>query len=367
MRRSTLLPVAAFLAGMGWLLHLSPEVVAGGKDAGERVRFTTADGFEIIGTYFQGKQRGATVMILHGLSENSRMKNYVNLAEELQKRGFCVLTFDFRGHGHSTEVDKDLFWSIPVNRQRVKPIRGREGTIEKEQFLSNYWPVLVNDIASAKAYLDRKNDVGACNTGSLVVIGAEGGATLGAIWQHSEWHRYKLVPNPMLPFGPPIPATKPVGDNTIANIWLSVTPKLGSWNVNVTAQVALAGRVAAVPMVFMYGAEDKSGKRVAQAAESYLKSSKEKDRFKYTGAFPIPKTEAKGVGLLQPGLNTPKLIGNWLDEVVLAKGNEWQERDFRKSMYIWRLPGRLGTTVPARTDLMSDNLVFDSYDRWVQR
>ena len=60
-------------------------------------------------------------------------------------------------------------------------------------------PVLINDIAAVKCFLDRKNDTGACNTSSTILLGAETGATLGAIWLNAEWRRYKVVQNPVNP------------------------------------------------------------------------------------------------------------------------------------------------------------------------
>ena len=53
--------------------------------------------------------------------------------------------------------------------------------VEFKDFKTNagYFPYLINDIAAAKVFLDRKNDEGKCNTHHLVLVG-ETGAALGA-------------------------------------------------------------------------------------------------------------------------------------------------------------------------------------------
>src|SRR5687768_10272284 len=160
----------------------------------EKVRFASCDGVTLRGRYYAGKgQDSPAVMILHELGEARRGKNIDKLAAAVQKTGYAVLAFDFRGHGDSIEVDPDEFWSNRyINRSLV---RGQvRGEIDFKDFDPRYYPVLVNDIAAAKAYLDRRNDAQACNSSNLVVIGMERGATLGAIWVNSEFHRYELYP-----------------------------------------------------------------------------------------------------------------------------------------------------------------------------
>src|SRR5437879_4389623 len=68
----------------------------------KKINFNTVDGVEIKGTFYPSAGKAPAVLLLHALGEDSRKKNWVNLAEELQKNGFAVLTFDFRGHGEST-------------------------------------------------------------------------------------------------------------------------------------------------------------------------------------------------------------------------------------------------------------------------
>src|SRR5207253_6425804 len=112
----------------------------------------------------------------------------------------------------------------------------------------DYYPVLVNDIAAAKAFLDNRHDAGACNTSSLMVLGAETGATLGAIWLNAEWHRYAFTPPNLLTRTPAKFAPNPEGKDTIGAIWLSPTSKLGSRTVSLSATLDKPGREYATPM-----------------------------------------------------------------------------------------------------------------------
>src|SRR5205814_9450356 len=100
------------------------------------------------------------------------------------------------GHGKSKNIQTEVFWK---NAHNVKNVKGspKKDTIELGDMSKTYYPTFCNDIAAVRAFLDRKNDLGVCNTSSLILVGAETGATLGAIWLNSEWQRYKLIPPAM--------------------------------------------------------------------------------------------------------------------------------------------------------------------------
>lgn len=347
------------------LLFPAAPAAAQEKEKAEKVKFTTVDGVDILGNFYVGKQKYATCILLHNIGETSRMKGWVTLAEELQKKGYSVLTFDFRGHGQSTEVNPELFWSVPDNRNYVKGAP-KKTTIDYKDFKETYYPNLVNDIAAARAYLDRRNDGGACNTSSTIVIGAEQGATLGALWVNSEWHRFRMVYNPM--FMRPLPAKESEGKDIIGAVWLSISPKLGSRTVAPARLVALAGREGQTPMVFLHGDQDPTGAKLAKDCEKAAINIKEKDKYKYTAASPVPKgNKLTGVGLLQKGLGTEQSVISWADDVVLAKGREWGEREWRKTQFYWKLPPLTLTSklLPAKIQADEMNLHWDNYNRFL--
>src|SRR5688500_3182126 len=75
------------------------------------IRIVTSDGVTLRGHFFAGAKKSACVVLLHDLGELRYEKQWRQFAEALHKEGFAVLQFHFRGHGRSTEVDPDVFWS----------------------------------------------------------------------------------------------------------------------------------------------------------------------------------------------------------------------------------------------------------------
>jgi hypothetical protein len=332
---------------------------------GEKVRFTSVDGVELEGVFYAGSKRSSpAILMLHALGEDSRKSSWTSLAETLNNEGYAVLTFDFRGHGKSLTIEPEKFWNIPRNISSVKGAPKKE-TIEYKDMKSDYYPVLVNDIAAAKAFLDNRNDAGACNTSNLIIVGADTGATLGALWLNAEWQRYVFTPANIL-MGIPVSIAKvPEGKDTIAAIWLSPTSKLGSRTIRFSSLLDKAGRENATPMVFMYSEDDASAKNIAKACETGFKGKKKDERYRFTAAVPIKGGgKLTGAGLLTKSLGTDEAIVNYIKDVVEAKGKEWEERDFRKTQYVWRLPGQ--NPVPAK--LPNDKtLIFDTYERFLPR
>jgi len=94
------LAVALPLAGM----LLSPVQVQAQKM--DRVKFETYDGVELHGTFYPSNkgQKAVTVLLLHKINGKSAQDGWDRLAKALQKEDFAVLSFDFRGHGDSTNI-----------------------------------------------------------------------------------------------------------------------------------------------------------------------------------------------------------------------------------------------------------------------
>lgn len=326
----------------------------------DKVRFSTADGVELHGSFYPSAKKNAPVVImLHalGVGQDSKKKEWLSLAEELQKSGLAVLAFDFRGHGQSTEVTPELFWSVPINAALVKTTV--KSSIEFKNFDKRYYPVLINDIAAARAYLERtKNDSGACSTSSIIVIGAETGATLGAAWTTSEWYRYKFTP-------PSTIDTRAEGKDIIGGIWLSISPQLGSRTVRITQLLDIPCRIGATATVFMYSDGDTKGKEIGKACEKVFKVAKS-EKHRYIAAVELKKNKLMGAALLQKSLGSEKAIVDYLEGVVEDKSNEWGEREFRKNQYVWRFPATTmlpQIILPAKTagEMM---LNFDTYERY---
>lgn len=334
-----------------------------GQDAdskGEKVRFHTVDGVEIVGTFYpSARGKAPAVILLHALGDKSNTDAWTNLALELKKK-YSVLAFDFRGHGNSKNLsDAPEFWKHPINKNNVKGAP-KATEIDYQNFNKAYYPVLINDIAAARAYLEGRNDARDCNTSSMVIIGAETGATLGAIWLNSEWLRYQQLGGG---FAPAQFNKTSEGKDIIAAIWLTPTAKLGSRTLSLAQTLDLPGRIGKTPMTFLYGDADANGKTVAKACEKAIKGTDPKGDYKYTAAVKIPDTKLAGSNLLQKSTGTTKSIMDYLEDVVDYKGNAWAERDFRKSFYVWRM----GSIVPAKSSPTEKLLVFDTYEKFIPK
>ncbi len=342
----------SLLLGIGMLAGVLTPAFAQNNPAPEKVRFESADGVQLQGTFYgSSKTNPPAVLMLHALGEDSKKKGWTLLAEELQKRGFAVLTFDFRGHGLSTDLnDEKLFWANRANASLVKGFP-KATSIDYAGFNRAYYSYLCNDIAAARAYLDRKNDAGACNMSNLILIGADTGATLGAIWLHAEYYRVRLKPRFAGDLRP-VPENRAEGNDAIGCVWLGINDKLGGTALTLSNTLYLPGKVKAVPMTFWYGEKDKKGKIAAEKLVdnlvAYKKKGKDKEReekYKLTSAVEVAGSKLSGSELLQKGLKTEKFLADYLELVVQEKNTEWVAREFLKTAYGWR--SKQGQVFPA--------------------
>jgi len=338
-------------------------LAAQATDKSEPVKINTADGVKLNALFYPGKKTSATVIMLHPLGEGkniNKIEGWKDLGEALQKEGYSVLMFDFRGHGGSTTVEPAEFWSFATNVKGVLKSNDKE-TLDVKQFIKSpgYLPFLVNDIAAVKAFLDRKHDAGICDTANTVVIGAEDGGTLGAIWINSEWYRYKATVNM---FNQIQAEKRAEGNDIISAVFLSIKPSLGLRVVNPSNVLKLACKDHAMPALFFYGAKDLKGKEVATAADKVLKVAKSK-KHAYIGAVAVPDTNLVGAKLLKPSLNVAGSIVEYLEKTTNDRKNESEPRNFQESIYIWRNPQTGRSDVAKRkTD---KGFKFESYEKFI--
>ena len=130
---------AAFVYGLRWLelsMTFQPVQLAADRrtappDGAENIWFSAKDGTRLHGWYFQGTDPTATTIIyFHGNGGN--ISNVGWLGQALERRGFSVLLFDYRGYGLSggaAEDETDLYldgeaaFDFIVNEKRVVPER----------------------------------------------------------------------------------------------------------------------------------------------------------------------------------------------------------------------------------------------------
>jgi hypothetical protein len=356
MRRFTL-PLALGLS-LGLLVFGPPPTVRAqaAKSNSERVRFETVDQVELHGTYWPGKgRRGPVALLLHRYGGKSHEDGWDQLAEELQKKGFAVLSFDFRGHGNSTTVG-GAFWNQAYNRSMVKGFnpRGKMPTsISVTDFSPRYMPYLTNDISAARLFLERKNDNSECNSSNMVLIGAEEGATLGAMWLASECHRYKVLPGGIGNIGRL--NNKPESKDIVACVWLSISPTLGR-GVNVYGSLSNwireAGKEQKIPMAFLYGKDDAAAKRLAPSLIQKIRPGYQGPKNpgqsspKETVELAVQEGgKLTGSKLLKAGELAHRIADSYLGDSILPTygNNEWEKRETESSPFVWNYARSIGS------------------------
>jgi hypothetical protein len=344
------------LLGLALIALSQPGGAARAADRFSKVSFDTVDGVTLQGTFYpspKGKDE-PTVLLLHRIGSDSHKDGWDELAKALNDKGYSVLSFDFRGHGASTAVDPNKFWSYAWNQTKASKTGPMEKgklkeSISREGFVPSYYPYLVNDIAAAKLFLDDRNDASDCNSRALILIGAEDGAALGALWMHSDWYRFtadRLVPNfnPRLPPTPISVGKEPEGKDQFCAIWLSMTPSLGG-KVAVGGAIKSAlkyeGREKKVPMGFLYGAEDKEGEEHAKEFLNAIKGNLPgaDDKLPYTVKKEVKNSKETGAALLRKGLGTNDLILKYLETMREKRvPNKWGKVDWDRTGYAWAFP-----------------------------
>lgn len=315
------------------------------QDNVQKVPIDSPDGIDLRGFWYPcSKKNAPAVLMLHALGdgEDSSKVEWRNLATLLQKE-YAVLALDFRGHGESVNVSNpQMFWNF--NKNLVK-LNGNGATVSFKDFSPAAYNYFVNDIAAAKKFLDMKNDAGECNSSSLVLIGAESGATLGAIWMNSECLRFRFnQPKAFMPGG--LDLQNPAIKNVMCGIFLSITHKLGDKQLNVPSILTRPTLNFATPTVFLYNPNNKLEKALAEGLDKKFRI-KDDARYKYTGATEVKGAEKlTGRELLQAG--TDKQIVGYLDALVQnAKFNPWGQIDLKNSQYFWRFGAQPASWVQA--------------------
>jgi len=334
--------VAAGLPGSSALGQGAKKAKGETKD----ISFKSFDGVELKGTLYPNAagKRDAVVLILHDFDPKkggSSRKAWPTLARALQEDGYVVLSFDFRGFGESTSVS-EKFWDTrkyPHNGLSYVNRRGAklpETISAQKDFKPTYYPYLVNDIAAAKAYLDRLNDQKVCNTSSLIVIGAGRGATLGAMWMANECRRKKDKNSGVGAIGLPVLLDEPESKDLACGVWLSISPFLGNKNLRAPLRSWMieAGQRNKIPMGFAYGAKDTASDTISNEMARAIKGSgKVKVR---VAVAPIKGTNLSGVQLLAGNLSTVNDIKKYLDRVMQDRGTkEQRDREVDKKAFYY--------------------------------
>jgi pimeloyl-ACP methyl ester carboxylesterase len=297
----------------------------------QAVKLTTGDGAELSGRYFLGNRGGKSpaVLVLDDVGDAARPKSCDAVARELAKEGCTVLCFDFRGQGGSRQVNPE-FWDDATNRRLVKGFKTASPpeAIRHADFKPGYLPTLVNDITAARAYLERRNDAGECNTGQIFVIGFGRGATLGQMWLASEWFRFrvagfqaKLAPNPE-------------GRDVAGCVWVDPQFALDRQTIPVFELIRKSQQKKSLLVGLIHDDGDPAATKLARLC---------KEAFNPKGGatlFVAETIPAEGDGPVAARDGIRERVGK-----LVAKMQEvqdlppWDDRDFVDRRYVWSFPG----------------------------
>ncbi|MBA4064950.1 MAG: hypothetical protein C0501_14800 [Isosphaera sp.] len=249
--------------------------------------FLTADGVKLRGLFHKSAKNPVTdpvVILLYppGTGNDMTKGEWKSLAGKLQTEGYHVFRFDWRGHGKSTDIrDTKEFWTNPwtgpANNKFIfgankKPLKNDLFMKDLGANAVKYAPVLLNDLAAARAHLDQKNDAGDLNTSSVYLIGSESAATVGFAWLTAEWNRPAV--HPVLPMGrmygvvpePDIQVRLEAGADIAGAVWLSAArpdtvpvATVKVWTSKLAPKLRENN-----PMLFLYGDKDAKGKAQAE-------------------------------------------------------------------------------------------------------
>jgi len=76
----------------------------------EKIFYKSKDGLKLCGIFLTPKEIKGYVLLAHGINVNKNEWGnfYADIAEELCKKDFATLRFDFRGHGESNGAQRDM-------------------------------------------------------------------------------------------------------------------------------------------------------------------------------------------------------------------------------------------------------------------
>lgn len=306
-------------------------LIPGSVCAAETVTLTTGDGAKLAARFYPSSQPGGkspAVIVIDDLGDDARPAVCDDLARQLAGDGCAVLCFEFRGHGKSRKVEPE-FWDDPNNKALVKGAKGDSPPEEVKfaDFKPGYLPTLVNDVAAARAHLERRNDARECNTAQMFVIGYGRGAAVGQLWLASEWARFRVSGLQAKL------ASRPEGRDVAGCVWVGPRAALDGRTV---PMLDLMKRTEAKRSTFVgliHDAGDDETARFARQCEDAF-NLKDKSPLVATRSVPHSTKSTSGQGAVS------EKVGAFV--AGMRKTQElppWNDRDFGDRRYVWTFRG----------------------------
>lgn len=321
------------------------------NDRWVKVPITTADDADLEGTYYRGTKGAESpcIMLLHRWGSDRSKGDWHNLALKLQDKGFAVLSFDFRGHGAGTRVGEH-FWEHGFNVAGIKGTGSGKAkrTVSFKELKTSYLPVLVNDVVAARRFLDTKHEHRDCNTGTLILIGADEGADLGLMFTAYEWDRQIVIgANPVSGLGG---TNRYAGADIAAGIWLNLKTRGQATTFPIADWFRSRSSLRdSTPMCFIFSEQDPTARADAQHLFDVVSRPPDgrRDKHKLDAKVAV-KTRLSGEQLLaQSGLKVTDTILEYVDKVMKdRKAVPWRELRLNEQTPVTVLLSRYGVGVP---------------------
>ena len=284
------------------------------KGKPQAVDLETSDGVLIAATYFpplRPDKNTPVVMMLHGYGEKQSVfwpsSSDKDLAFALQDKGYAVLTFDFRGHGHS---------KTRVGAAGAATVQKGPSSAGKLDYVELRTPAqfrtLLNDIEAAKRYLVRRNNAGEINVAKLGVVGTELGASLGILWSFGDW---QYLPQPGF-------NTTKQGQDVQALVLIS--PQYNYKGIAVSKE--LSKLQSFIPMQVVVGKKD--SKAFADAEKMYKSATSARPKESDSRLTELD-VKLQGSTVLNPDheLDVSKEIVSFFDATLKKKAAKWEARE----------------------------------------
>jgi hypothetical protein len=283
----------------------------------EKFETTTADGVKLVGDFYPvapDKAKNApVVLLLHSIGttrsgEPQSRRNFGKLAEVLQKEGYAVLAFDFRGYGDSTEVTGNYWVANPP----AKPIIGKPKTqITSKDFRAREFLKFGNDLNAAKDWLNLRNNAGDCNSNNIVIVAAEQTSMIALVWVVGEFNDRNRVK----------PTGKAQGEDISCVISLSFSASLLNQSLDGWLKHTLK-QLNKIPMANVIGEKDSASWTSWKRALAYIRPETDAKKFEELGTGTEVKAKTNLVGhklLGQEALKTEEWLASYLKKIVPNK------------------------------------------------
>lgn len=271
----------------------------------EDLSVETKDGVIIRFTYYAGKlkKKAVPIVMLHGWE--GQRSDYRAMALYLQQLGHAVVTVDLRGHGQS------LQYRLP---------NGDTKDIDRSLFRPRDLEAMVLDVEAIKKWLLDKNNEGELNIEALCLIAADFSTIIAMKWSAADWN------------APILPAFKQ-GQDVKALVLLSPVQSFkGLTNRDAMAHPVVRGRLSTLVAAGSQTPKDLAdAKRLFKTLEGHhIKPPTDpEERRKKLDLFMVtPETSLQGAALFGNGLETPRVVANFIELRLVSKMDEfsWSER-----------------------------------------